>query len=66
MEDKMYSQWKEKKISREEENEMPSFASHDEARAYFKERFGDDFQMTPSRGTPWFSGTPSSEPFLPS
>lgn len=49
MEDKMYSQWKEKKISREEENEMPSFASHDEARAYFKERFGDDFQMTDSR-----------------
>lgn len=48
MEDKMYLDWKEKKISREEESKMPSFTSHDDARAYFKNRFGDDFQMVDS------------------
>lgn len=35
-------------ISREEEYALPNFASHDEARAYFKEKYGDDFQMTDS------------------
>lgn len=45
MEDKMYLEWKEKKISREEESNMPEFTSHEEARKYFKERFGDDFQL---------------------
>ena len=29
-------------------------------------RVGKECRSRPSRGTPWFSGTPSSEPFLPS
>lgn len=33
------------KISRKEEAELPSFDSHEEARGYFKERYGDDFIM---------------------
>lgn len=35
-------------ISREEEHALPEFKSHTEARAYFKEKYGDDFQMTGS------------------
>lgn len=32
-------------ISRKEEAELPSFKNHDEARRFFKERYGDSFQM---------------------
>lgn len=32
-------------ISRQEENELPNFGSHDEARKYFKEKYGDMFQL---------------------
>lgn len=35
-------------ISREEEYALPKFKSHQEAREYFKEKYGDDFQMTDS------------------
>lgn len=35
-------------ISREEEYALPQFKSHAEARAYFKEKYGSDFQMTDS------------------
>ena len=49
IEEKMYLEWKEKKISREEDNKMPSFTSHEEARAYFKERFGHRFQLMDSK-----------------
>lgn len=35
-------------ISREEEAQLPEFKSHDEARKYFKEKYGNDFQMTGS------------------
>jgi hypothetical protein len=38
----------EKWISRKEEYELPEFKSHDEARAYFKEKYGDNFQMMDS------------------
>lgn len=31
------------KITRREEAKLPSFNSHEEAKAYFKERYGDDF-----------------------
>ena len=31
------------KISREEEAKLPAFDSHEAARGYFKERYGDDF-----------------------
>lgn len=33
-------------ISREEENQLPNFTSHEEARKYFKDKYGNDFQMT--------------------
>lgn len=33
-------------ISREEEAEIPDFKSHEEARKYFKERYGDAFQLS--------------------
>lgn len=36
------------KITRREEAELPSFNSHEEARAYFKERYGTDFIMVGS------------------
>ena len=49
MDDKMYLEWQKNKISREEESKMPSFTSHDEARAYFKDKYGNDFQMIDSR-----------------
>lgn len=35
-------------ISREEESKMPEFKSHTEARKYFKDRYGDDFQLMDS------------------
>lgn len=35
-------------ISREQEHALPQFNSHDEARAYFKDLYGSDFQMTDS------------------
>lgn len=35
-------------ISREEEYNLPQFKSHEEARIFFKEKYGDDFQMTDS------------------
>lgn len=35
-----------KAISREEEAAFPDFNSHDEARAFFKSKYGDRFQMT--------------------
>ena len=35
-------------ISREEEAALPTFKSHDEARAYFKEAYGQDFMMIDS------------------
>jgi hypothetical protein len=38
----------EKWISRKEEDELPKFKSHDEARAYFKEKYGDAFQLMDS------------------
>jgi hypothetical protein len=38
----------EKWISRQEEAELPEFKSHDEARAYFKEKYGDAFQLSDS------------------
>jgi len=43
-----YEQWKKKKISRKEEAGFPDFKSHDEARAYFKEKYGYIFQMMDS------------------
>ncbi len=33
-------------ISREEAAEIPNFKSHEEARKYFKERYGDAFQLS--------------------
>ena len=35
-------------ISRDEEALLPKFNSHDEARIFFKGKYGDDFQMTGS------------------
>lgn len=35
-------------ISREEEYNLPQFKSHEEARSFFKDKYGDDFQMTDS------------------
>ena len=35
-------------ISREEESKIPEFKSHAEARKYFKDKYGNDFQMTDS------------------
>lgn len=35
-----------KKITRQEEAELPEFKSHTEARAWFKEKYGDDFMLT--------------------
>ena len=35
-------------ITREEEHNLPDFTSHDEARAYFKQRYGDKFQLEDS------------------
>lgn len=35
-------------ITREEEAKIPSFISHDEARKWFKEKYGDNFMMTSS------------------
>lgn len=37
-----------KKYSREDEANLPSFSSHDEARKYFKEKHGSNFQMIDS------------------
>lgn len=37
-------------ISRAEEDELPVFNSHDEARAWFKNKYGDNFMMTGSFG----------------
>lgn len=37
-----------KKISRNEEASLPNFKSHKEAREYFKNIYGDSFQMTDS------------------
>ena len=31
------------KITREEEAKLPAFDSHEEARVYFKDRYGNDF-----------------------
>jgi len=36
------------KITRREEADLPSFNSHEEARAYFKDRYGNDFIMVGS------------------
>lgn len=33
-----------KKISRQEEAAIPEFNSHDEAKVWFEERYGEDFQ----------------------
>ena len=38
-------------ISREEESKIPEFKSHDEARKYFKDKYGDDFQLVDSENT---------------
>lgn len=35
-------------ISRKEENELPTFSSHDEAREYFKSKYGPSFMMNGS------------------
>ncbi|MEK4930494.1 hypothetical protein N2V92_01125 [Bacillus sp. CH_48] len=35
-------------ISREEEAEIPDFKGHEEARKYFKEKYGDAFQFSES------------------
>lgn len=35
-------------ISREEEAKIPEFTSHEEARSWFKEKYGDRFMMTGS------------------
>lgn len=35
-------------ISREEEANFPIFNSHDDARKFFKDKYGDDFQMVDS------------------
>lgn len=35
-------------ISREEEYALPKFKSHQEARAYFKDKYGEDFQLMDS------------------
>lgn len=35
-------------ISCEEEAEIPNFKSHEEARKYFKEKYGDAFQISES------------------
>ncbi|UDY80673.1 hypothetical protein [Geobacillus phage GR1] len=35
-------------ISRKEEQEIPEFKSHNEARKYFKDKYGDNFQMSDS------------------
>lgn len=32
-------------ITREDEHNLPDFTSHDQARAYFKKRYGDKFQL---------------------
>jgi len=37
-----------KQISREEEANLPKFNNHDEARKYFKDLYGDMFQMKDS------------------
>ena len=36
-------------ISREEEAKIPEFHSHDEARNWFKDKYGDRFMMTGSQ-----------------
>jgi len=43
-----YEEWKEKKISRDEEYELPQFCSHAEARKYFKSIYGHSFEMQDS------------------
>lgn len=35
-------------ISREEEHQLPDFKSHSEARKYFKDKYGDNFQLMDS------------------
>ncbi|RKD26480.1 hypothetical protein BEP19_16715 [Ammoniphilus oxalaticus] len=35
-------------ISREDEDKIPKFNDHAEARAWFKERYGDNFEMVTS------------------
>lgn len=37
-----------KRITRQEEAELPAFSSHKEAREWFKARYGDDFMLTGS------------------
>jgi hypothetical protein len=45
-----YEKWKEKKISRDEEHKLPRFNSHNEAREYFKNKYGhNNFQMADAR-----------------
>lgn len=36
------------KISREDEANLPKFSSHDEARTFFKEKYGERFMLTGS------------------
>lgn len=36
------------RISREKEAEIPDFKGHEEARKYFKEKYGDAFQLSES------------------
>lgn len=44
-----FEEWKQAKISREEESKFPQFNTHQEAREYFKSIYGQNFQMQDSQ-----------------
>lgn len=44
-----FEEWRQAKISREEEGKIPKFNTHQEAREYFKSRYGQNFQMQDSQ-----------------